>query len=63
MIDDEKTWTLYNEKQDIKELILSLNKKGIRERKLYDNIIALINNNNLEFNIEDLKKNKQNEGQ
>ncbi|KAL4430529.1 hypothetical protein ABPG74_005454 [Tetrahymena malaccensis] len=56
IIDDDRTWCYYNTKEDITNLIKSLNKKGIREKNLYDNLMYLVKNGYLQYKFEDFEK-------
>ncbi|EAS05159.2 PHD-finger protein (macronuclear) [Tetrahymena thermophila SB210] len=61
IIDDDRTWCYYNTKEDITNLIKSLNKKGIREKNLYDNLMYLVKNGYLQYKFEDFEKKPNNQ--
>jgi len=45
----EGKWVYYNTKNDISDLVLSLNKRGIREKNLFENLIYVTKNEYLSY--------------
>lgn len=58
---DTQKWGFFNSSPSIRNLILSLNKKGIRERTLYENLLYLVKNGYLVAypDLEDVDKKSQ----